>query len=150
MAISSEKISSAPRTRKLLSIVVSPEEETSKRRVRFTTVEIWEFSIILGDNPSVSDGPPISMSCKPWRRRKFSIEKYENIRKDRRRTRKQLKLSTKTRESKLRITGYTNEQIQLCSMRAAAHKKQKLSPVHQMLRLARERQQGYRYQVISA
>ena len=48
------------------------------KRVRFSQVTVFEFQCVLGDNPSVSDGPPIALShIQASEVRLYSIDKYE-------------------------------------------------------------------------
>jgi hypothetical protein len=114
------------------------DDDTQKKTVKFDFIEIWEFSLIPGDNPSVSGGPPVSMNYKPWRRRKCSLSKYEQHRVDDRRSREQLILPTKTREVMLRRIGYDRDQIQQCSMRAELIRNERLLTLNEMKQFARE------------
>jgi hypothetical protein len=107
-----------------------------KKRVQFDTIEIWEFGMVLGDNPSVSDGPPVSMSYKPWRRKKCTVKTFEYRRLDRR-SKESLRLSTTDREGILRRIGYSRRQIQRCSMRAKVGRNQRMLTIQQMI-LARK------------
>lgn len=52
--------------------------EFKGKSVRFSTVEIRNYPIILGDNPAVSRGPPITIDWKYMNTRVFkSLEDYE-------------------------------------------------------------------------
>lgn len=98
----------------------------TRKQVRFSTIEIWEFAPTMGDNPSVSSGPPLTMNMKPWRRRKCPLVAYEKqIRgeEDNRQTipsksskREKIRLSAETREDILRRKGFTKDQIDACSL----------------------------------
>eukprot|EP00565_Helicotheca_tamesis_P005343 CAMPEP_0185735972 /NCGR_PEP_ID=MMETSP1171-20130828/26579_1 /TAXON_ID=374046 /ORGANISM="Helicotheca tamensis, Strain CCMP826" /LENGTH=271 /DNA_ID=CAMNT_0028406439 /DNA_START=72 /DNA_END=887 /DNA_ORIENTATION=+ len=57
----------------------------SKVSVAFATVEIQEYPITLGDNPSVSSGPPLTVSWVPSEKTMYSVEKYEGLRESKRR-----------------------------------------------------------------
>jgi len=54
------------------------------RMVTFSTLEMIEFSYCLGDNPSASGGPPISMSWDCHQRTMMDIDVYEEYRPKRR------------------------------------------------------------------
>eukprot|EP00934_Nitzschia_sp_Nitz4_P005591 Nitzschia sp. Nitz4//scaffold321_size20361//8383//8937//NITZ4_008684-RA/size20361-processed-gene-0.31-mRNA-1//1//CDS//3329547778//5581//frame0 len=49
----------------------------SKRRVSFGRVDICEHAIILGDNPSVLDGPPVTIAWKCHKRETMSVDEFE-------------------------------------------------------------------------
>jgi len=49
-------------------------------RVSFDTVTVREFEWELGDNPSCSSGPPLTLAWTPFRQWAISLDKYENMR----------------------------------------------------------------------
>ena len=65
--------------------------------VRFSTLEIIELPYTIGDNPSVSDGVPISPSWKEQKRTTFDFEFFETYR-PARRTKNELILSCHARK----------------------------------------------------
>jgi hypothetical protein len=67
--------------------------------VRFLNIEIIELPIILGDNPSVSNGPPFTVGWDSLRRSTFNIEFYETHRPKRRPTPKELVISASGRQN---------------------------------------------------
>jgi hypothetical protein len=71
------------------------------RSVSFTSLEIREFNMTLGNHPSAVSGPPVMLDLKPASETKvIPLEEYERIRGPRR-DRKQLKLSYRQRKSLL-------------------------------------------------
>jgi hypothetical protein len=50
---------------------------TRRRRVCFGRIEIKEHSYEMGDNPSVSDGAPLTIAWKSQKEVVFDVEYYE-------------------------------------------------------------------------
>lgn len=69
-----------------------------EKRVDFSSLEILEFLIQIGDNPSC-EGAPLCISDECQKQRKLDVDEFEATRKGRRQ-RKQLVLSA-TKRSKL-------------------------------------------------
>jgi len=53
--------------------------------VTFNTIKVREYPIILGDNPGVSEGPPLTIDWMYIDVDEFDVEEYENTRPTRRR-----------------------------------------------------------------
>ena len=51
--------------------------QSVRSNVSFQSVSVREYPRCLGDNPSVSSGPPISIGWKPQKNEEFSIDDYE-------------------------------------------------------------------------
>jgi len=81
-----------------------------ERTVSFSSLEIKEFNMTLGDHPSATSGPPVALD---WDHvageRVVSLEEYERARSPRRK-RKQLKLSYKARKGILQ-SSFTDDEI---------------------------------------
>mmetsp|Transcript_5528 Transcript_5528/g.7305 ORF Transcript_5528/g.7305 Transcript_5528/m.7305 type:complete len:391 (+) Transcript_5528:30-1202(+) len=60
--------------------------------VTFSSIEVQEYPITMGDNPSVSCGPPLTIEWVPASSCTFDISKYEELRKPFRRARADLVL----------------------------------------------------------
>lgn len=85
-----------------------------KRNVSFSNLLIREYDVALGDHPSCSFGPPISLSWKYKSERVVTLDEYETRRARwrSRRTPKQLLLSYNAREFLLkRRAGCTDEEL---------------------------------------
>lgn len=86
-------------------------DSTDKRRLRFSTLTIREYPILLGDNVTVK-GPPISIEWEHIDEKVFELEDYEEACKYTRRTQVELKMPGKHREEILREIGYSRQEIQ--------------------------------------
>lgn len=72
--------------------------KNSEKKVDFSSLEIYEFLITIGDNPSC-EGAPLCISDECQKKRKLDLNEFEATRKSRRH-RKQLVLSA-TKRSRL-------------------------------------------------
>jgi len=79
------------------------------KKVSFSTVQVRQYGICLGDSPSCRSGPPISLSWARTKVRLYSLDEYESTR--RRRRRSKLIMSPQYREKLLLFIGYTAKQI---------------------------------------
>ena len=93
----------------------SKEDEipTLTRSVSFSSVDIKEFNMTLGDHPSATSGPPVMLDTEPTASRVVSLDDYEELRSHtRRKSRRQLKLSRNDRNGILvHERGFTQEQV---------------------------------------
>mmetsp|Transcript_7836 Transcript_7836/g.10018 ORF Transcript_7836/g.10018 Transcript_7836/m.10018 type:complete len:191 (-) Transcript_7836:176-748(-) len=85
----------------------------SEKRVSFGILYIHEHRVTLGDNPSVSCGPPICLSCKTGRSTTLSIDDFDNLRSGsyNRRKDSELLIPAITRERILRNAGVKRTEI---------------------------------------
>ena len=82
-----------------------------KRNVSFHTMEIREYGVVLGDNPSCSSGPPVQLAWNPHDSTKLRIDDYEEHRPPRR-DRAEMLMSYNVRWwSLMRESGYTVSQL---------------------------------------
>ena len=56
-----------------------PQHHSSSSHIRWSTVEIREYAIILGDNPSVIRGVPLTMDWTPLSSISVELEDYERL-----------------------------------------------------------------------
>jgi hypothetical protein len=74
-----------------------------KKQVSFATIEILEFPIMLGDNPSViTSGPPLPTSWEPQFRMEMDLDVFE-MNRPRRRCPQDLIIDSGTREQDVLI-----------------------------------------------
>lgn len=84
------------------------------RSVSFSSIEIKEFKMTLGDHPSAVSGPPVRLdwNAKPMIESVVSLDEFEQMRKPLRRKRKQLKLTNHQRkEILLNEQGFTADEV---------------------------------------
>jgi hypothetical protein len=88
------------------------KEDAINRTVSFTSLEIREFNMTLGDHPSAVSGPPVMLDREPAsEKRIITLDEYERMRGPRR-GRKQLKLSFQQRRALLeKERGFTSMEI---------------------------------------
>ena len=87
------------------SILKVPSHESEEQKVdprerypvRFKTIEVREYERIVGDNPSCSKGPPISIGWEYTLRPHYPINDYEHLVRGPRRTKKEFHLSADRR-----------------------------------------------------
>jgi hypothetical protein len=92
-------------------------QDDEGRRVCFGPLEILEFPIILGDNPAISSGAPLSMDWKPQWTRTINIDLYEEECADKP-ARNTLQLSERARKRRLKKAGYTVNEIEQAAVDA--------------------------------
>jgi hypothetical protein len=82
-----------------------------KKRVEFDSIILRNYSIIIGDNPSVSYGPPLSLSWDYVEYAPVDVDDYERNRGERRNLR-QMVLNYYNRRNLLRLHGnYSDEEL---------------------------------------
>jgi hypothetical protein len=82
-----------------------------RRRVRFSTLDVYEFPQILGDHPGVSCGAPLSMSLQHCNHAHLNLAYFEYRRKPRKANKKALMTSQQEREDYLLTQGYSLPEI---------------------------------------
>jgi hypothetical protein len=83
-----------------------------RRSVDFSTIEVRTYPIIMGDNPSVSSGPPFTIDWDHQDAEEIDLADYEKY-KPEKRTKEQILLPARVRESWLRSEGYARSEIAL-------------------------------------
>ena len=89
----------------------------SKKRLRFHQIEIIELPISIGDNPCVTDGPPVACSWDTQLRVTINLDFFEQHR-PKRRAIPQLILSRRTRERLLQKQGFSEGDISQATLEA--------------------------------
>jgi hypothetical protein len=82
---------------------------SGRRSVAFSTVEIHVHSRALGDNPSVSSGPPMALGRNVLRKETHTVDEYESFRGKEapRRSKRDLLMGRIDREDMLKEYGYS-------------------------------------------
>lgn len=85
---------------------------TKKKRVSWDTLQVYELQVGLGDNPSVSNGPPLCIvSNTALHVVTLPIDDYERLRTGKRRIRQELILPASVREEHLMDLGYARSEL---------------------------------------
>lgn len=94
----------------------SNEGTKPKRTISFTNLEIREYDLTIGDNPSVSYGPPVQLSWQYSQSEARDLEDYESQKMlDRsrgRRSRRVENMSWAKREAMLKRQGFSQDDIE--------------------------------------
>lgn len=93
-----------------LTVGRTPGEKNNLKQVIFDEVIVREYPRILGDNPAVGYGPPVTIGWKFHDEYSVAVSFYEHSRRKLRRTRR-TKLSSAKRTKILLEAGYTLEEI---------------------------------------
>mmetsp|Transcript_27575 Transcript_27575/g.51741 ORF Transcript_27575/g.51741 Transcript_27575/m.51741 type:complete len:148 (-) Transcript_27575:437-880(-) len=88
----------------------SESSASGERRVSFSTIEIHEHAMIMGNSPSISYGCPLEIDWEEQCHYSVDVEEYEETRPPRR-IRDQLAMPGELREEVLLESGYTKRQI---------------------------------------
>ena len=86
------------------------EEATSGKKVSFSTLEIREYPICVGDNPAVTVGVPITIDWAHDGEFTCSVEEYEEHRSNPR-TMIELRMPSRCRADMLRRLGFSRQDI---------------------------------------
>jgi hypothetical protein len=108
---------SGKRIKSILSHGPHKKQLEFKKSVRFGDLVITEFPIILGDNPAVTMGAPVTIDWEAQGEVSYKINVYESIRGTRRRRRKLL-ISVSNRAILLLAAGYSIDDIADASINA--------------------------------
>ena len=102
----------------------SKTEKKEKKSVSWDTFEIYSHEIILGDNPAVSSGPPVSIDWEAFDQQTLSIDDYEKHRANPR-VRNEMILPRMVREDLLRNAGYSRGELKEVSEEIAVIRRQR-------------------------
>uniref|UniRef100_A0A7S2HF07 Uncharacterized protein n=1 Tax=Helicotheca tamesis TaxID=374047 RepID=A0A7S2HF07_9STRA len=108
-----------------MSETSSSTSSSSTNSVSFSLVKIREHSIVLGDHPDCSEGPPLSIGWEYNEKENLDIGSYESQR-GKRRTRYELILSCKERRTILsKIVGLSAKEIVAAEIEVMKAKEQR-------------------------
>lgn len=94
--------------------------------VAFDKVSIREYKIVCGDNPSISEGPPIQLDWSSIDTFNGAVDEFEEEREDERRSHpSQMKIPSRVRTELLLYFGSTKAEIESCARKAQKVKKQR-------------------------
>ena len=110
----------------------------SRRKVGFGRISIREYPMIVGDNPSVSKGVPISIDWEHLSEDFLDVSHYEELRKDSRRTgMDELRMRPFYRDDMLRKLGFSKLDRQVATKDATITRKQRTKTMASKCHIAR-------------
>mmetsp|Transcript_1397 Transcript_1397/g.2426 ORF Transcript_1397/g.2426 Transcript_1397/m.2426 type:complete len:182 (-) Transcript_1397:216-761(-) len=104
------------------------------RQVAFADdITIYEFPIVIGDNPAVSSGCPITIGWKCQKKDVRNLEFYEYLRRtERRKDRQNLKMPMDQRSQLLLRSGCSVEKIAKAALKAEQAKDERLETLRKI------------------
>jgi len=100
------------RIRKLKSIIATPSKSRTPTRIRFDSVEVREYPLVVGDNPSITGGFPLQIDWNYTTTLHTAVDNFEQTRHEQRTCAQKLKaLSTSERKARLKQMGYTDAML---------------------------------------
>lgn len=98
----------------------APKKCSHGRRISFTSVDIQEHDLTLGDHPDCSYGPPTALDWTVKRRHSIDIDDYEDDRSrdtgtNPRRPHRQMVINYIDRRDAIKNAGYTDKDIKLAT-----------------------------------
>ena len=89
------------------------EPEFNPIHVKFASIQVRDYEVTLGDNPSCSYGPPISLDWDYEEKEPICIDQYEETR-DPRRKMYQMHMLSRQRSNLLKVTnGTTDDEMEM-------------------------------------
>lgn len=95
------------------------DHDDNKKKVTWTTVDVYCHEPELGDNPAVSSGPPVTISWAAHDHYTLSIDAFEQERSKNRCKQRRLLSSRSQRENKLLNAGYSRRDLEKASLEVA-------------------------------
>ena len=87
-------------------------DDNDRKHVTFHEIQIYEFPVIIGDNPAISCGPSLNIGWYCYSTKTMKLDIYESTRIARRKTTKsELVISETKRIKRLKGAGFTDNQI---------------------------------------
>jgi len=93
--------------------------------VSFGSIQIHSHRLILGDNPSVSSGPPVTVDWKPFLSGTYDLDEYEK-QKPEPRGKEAMILPRSVREELLRNEGFSRGEMKVATEEVAKIRQQRL------------------------
>lgn len=111
-------------------------DECSSRSIRFEKLEVRDYPLALGDNPSVTNGPPLTIEWEHAGEYVISVEDYENNRPPRRHKRNMV-VPKRVRQDWLRDEGYSRGEMNEAEKQALKAKKDRMATAKKRIVLVR-------------
>ena len=92
------------------SMMMDGKPSTPKKHVIFSTIEVREYGMTMGDNPCVSSGVPVTIDWTPQLSMNFNLDQFENSKPEARDMRF-MRIGSGKRELIASNDGYTQQEI---------------------------------------
>lgn len=89
------------------TINATPTTRTRTSRISFSHIQIREYPIIVGDNPSIMTGTPVTIDWEPVEEATFDFQDYEDTRAHPPRSMVELRMPAKHRDTILKNQGFS-------------------------------------------
>jgi len=103
-------------------------------KLSFTNVEIREYQLVPGSNPSVSSGPPVELGWAHTDHTSVDIDQWESIRDGRRRLQAQMRIPPHVRKALLLHHGNDQKTIRDATRSALIARKQRMQTLDKLHR----------------
>jgi hypothetical protein len=105
--------------------------------VRFQNIEIIELAITIGNNPSVSNGCPLTVEWESQKRTVIPLKVFEKLRPPRV-SLDRLKLSSRSRERLLLRSGCSLQDIHQAALETSQVRKERLQTAYSLIQMDKE------------
>lgn len=116
----------------------SSSKSTSQRSVSFASVDIREHPYVLGDNPSVSSGVPLTIDWQSSHSETVPLDIFEDLRKNDRRFVHELKIPGDVRWDKAKNSGASSLEITIGIINADKTRNERMQTVNSLNKSRRE------------
>mmetsp|Transcript_4186 Transcript_4186/g.4596 ORF Transcript_4186/g.4596 Transcript_4186/m.4596 type:complete len:156 (+) Transcript_4186:149-616(+) len=125
---------------------MTPLRTIEDARVGFANAIIREYEVTLGDNPSVSKGPPLSLGWSYNEMLPIPVDKYEEMRGTRRETYQMAVPADARFDILVSEWGHSMKEVEQTSQQCQKTKRRRMhsarkahSPIHHMVKNARQK-----------
>ncbi|KAL3915043.1 MAG: hypothetical protein SGARI_008280, partial [Bacillariaceae sp.] len=86
------------------------EASLDKKSVKFSTLSIREYPMVVGNNPGVTKGVPLSLGWDYSKEYSLALDPYERARRDHRRNMQNLAMDSTRRDTILKTLGFSRQE----------------------------------------
>lgn len=112
------------------------------KKVRFNTVQVNSHAVILGNNPAVSSGLPVTIEWVAFQTEVFPVEEFERAKELLSRKRNEMILPSNLREDMIKSAGYSRSEMVAVLVELSKIRKSRATSAHQAV-ISRRWQQLY-------
>ena len=114
------------------------QKNKKSHKISFGTVQVRQYNIMIGDNPSTRHGPSITYDWEYEEHESIPIDRYEHLRQSQRRTNEEdLFIPSNVRELILKRCGYTEDELEMVQKDVDVIRKQRNQTMKEEIRKIR-------------